>query len=296
MPGKIVYVAPVANTMDFLPYFLPYWYEIADRLILTEGVIRFCHDKGDEAGLSTDGTTEFIWNFPDPKNKIIYIPVGRCDLMCDLRNPYLELTEPGDILLQFDMDEIMSVRDVEASVQFLRSHPDCNVVLCDQLMFWGDFRHHLAGLAPVWRICRREADWRYAQIEYSDGKGLGDDLAGTTIVPGDLLPRPQMLHFGWVRKPRRLFEKVLVTYRFLGELKATSHPHLAAMSEADRKWDILFNHPCFCEQAVPQDWQIVEYAGELPEPVRQHPYYWHPEVLRDDAELRKLEAEIEAWI
>ena len=286
--GKVVYAAPMANTIDFLPYHLPFWYNLVDRIILTEGVIRFCWDMGTEDGLSTDGSTEFIRNFPDPENKITYIPIGRCDLMCDLRNPYLALIEPGDIFLALDLDEIMLPEDVGASVRFLRGHPEYNAVSCEQVMFWGDLCHYITDPSIVERIFRREADWRYDESR----RVIGDGFVGTEMRIGQLPEHPKMLHFGWVRRPRRRFQKAMFTYRWYQGLHSADNAHLVGLTEADLQWEILLNHPAFNPAKTADHWPVAEYPGPWPEPYRNHPFLLHPELLQDEAEIQELEQEL----
>ncbi len=71
----------VFNEADFMEASLKSVYDYADKIVIFEYCLESMHriirpDRVTDRGLSVDGTTEIIRDFPDPDNKIEYCPAG----------------------------------------------------------------------------------------------------------------------------------------------------------------------------------------------------------------------------
>lgn len=293
MKPEIYYAMPITNCVEFVGYNLEYLYPIVDHIILTEGCILPAWDACNEQGLSIDGTTEVVRNFPDPDRKIMYIPVGRCQWMNELRNPYLDLIPPGAIYIDMDADEIICQEDLLSGIQLLLDSPEANMVTFAHYLFWKDFQHYTLGESCMRKIFRRDRAWHFDVLTYEDGtKTIGDDLVGAEWKPIQHNPPRPFLHLGWVRKPKRFFLKTLCSYRWGRDLNCKTHPEWQGMDDDDLRWEIYYNHFAFNPTLLPLDWKIEEFTGELPGPYQTHPYALHPEQIWDPQEL----AEIEEWV
>lgn len=79
--NKLVIYYKVFNESDFMEASLKSVYDYADKIVIFEYCLESMRrviraDRVTDRGLSVDGTTEIIRDFPDPDNKIVYCPAG----------------------------------------------------------------------------------------------------------------------------------------------------------------------------------------------------------------------------
>lgn len=237
----------VINEADFMHQSIASIYRWVDKIIIFES----CYEKMKlvalpsrltKEGLSTDGTTRIIKNFPDPEHKIEYHPVGFVDdSEWDLRTRLVQMVDVGDILWLMDGDEVYSDKLSEAIHEWIKVRGvDC--FWLPGMIFWHDLRHFRDGFG--WdrahqRIYRKLSDSSYydprdllVRCHDEEGQKLGHRCVradgtrhvymkppvGTTIFGKErqcLLGTMDNLwyfHYAYVRSPQRILEKMLMQF------------------------------------------------------------------------------------
>lgn len=110
-PSRIVACLNVWNDVNALRRTMATWIQSVDHIIVVDGAY-----KGTDEGLSTDGTREFLSEFPD----VTLIDAYGLS-QCEKRTRYLRAAQEGDYLFIIDADE--SVTNAPA----LRSLPVCDI-------------------------------------------------------------------------------------------------------------------------------------------------------------------------
>ena len=282
----------VQNEIDYLGYSLETLYDSVDRLVIVENTNDCARQWANEQGLSTDGTTELLGSFPDPDNKIVYLPVGFLPSEGEARQICLDQTEPGSIIVMIDGDEAFYPEELSWVYETFLAHPEVDVITGQHIMFWGDLRHYVYDKNAMRRFLRYGKGLHFAPC--CMGGGIGWTEEPEVYVPDS---PPRMLHFGWVRQPRRMLQKVHFAYNYM----RTNDPspetyHIHGLEEDEIPGEIILNHPCFTRQ-VPPDWEIREFNDPLPEPFRAHPFagMTEEEILDATESAALLEEIADVW-
>lgn len=105
MALDISFVMNVLNGVPFITYQLASIYPYAHQIIITEGAYKMFSHASTPDGHSRDGTLRAIANFPDPEDKIAFIPhEGFWESRLEMCNGFMPAVT-GDILWQIDVDE-----------------------------------------------------------------------------------------------------------------------------------------------------------------------------------------------
>ena len=280
----------VLNEIDYLEASLRTIYSTVDRIIIVENTNKCARAWANSQGLSTDGTTELIRDFPDPQGKIIYVPLGFVEGEWEARQAYLDRIETESILVVLDGDEVFYPGEIERAYEMMYELP-VEILVGRHFMFWGDLRHYVRDETAQRRFLRvtsglqTGASWS-AELNWSQEPQI--------CIPDD---PPRLLHFGYVRQPRRLLQKVHYAYNYIRDLAPGPETyHIHSLEESEIPGEILLNHPCFTRQ-VPTEWEIVEFNEPLPEPFETHPFASLTEAeILDAAVVAQLWEEVEnAW-
>lgn len=259
------------NESDYIGYSIQSLYEVLDRIIVVENANPCAMEFASEEGLSTDGMTELLATMPDPENKIQHIKLGLVPNEGEARQTYLDQIPEYAIVVGTDGDETWMPEDVEEVHHFFRGHSEVEKVNGEQYMLWSDLHHYVVTHTPIDRIFRKLPGLYYPS---------GNTLMGTGLIsprPMTVLPiphPPRMVHFGWVRRPIRLYQKVRYTFQY-NRFFNTPDPdtyRVHYMPGEDIPWEILLNHHCFTRD-VPKDWNIRELPFDLPAPFKTHPFF-----------------------
>jgi len=136
---KICCAIIVLNEIDYIKATLQSMYAVSDLVVVVENANRFSWDRATPAGLSTDGTTQAIENFPDPRNKINHIKLGRVQWENEAREAYLNIIPNDFMVIVCDADESWLAQDIYRARDFLMDNPKYEGVLAEHVMFWGNF-------------------------------------------------------------------------------------------------------------------------------------------------------------
>lgn len=141
---KISVLMMTFQGMEYLPYSLMGIYDFADEIIIVDGIIdRFnLHNQIDYRadGGSTDGTAEFIINFPDSDKKINY-KVGRWKYEKEKRQYMLNLAS-GDWMFVVDIDEVYHHEQLNWIRKYLENNKKIKGVWAQHFRFCLDFKHY----------------------------------------------------------------------------------------------------------------------------------------------------------
>lgn len=237
----------VINEADFLHESIASIYNYVDKIIIFES----CYEsmkrivvpsRLTSKGLSTDGTTGIIKNFPDPEKKIDYHPVGFVpDSEWDLRTRLVEMVDVGDVLWLMDGDEVYSDSLSERLRKMLvTDRIDC--FWLPGMIFWHDLHHFRDGFG--WetshqRIYRKLSDTfhydpRDLMVRCRDPEGqrlghrcvradgtrhvymkppVGTNIFGKerTVYAGTMADL-WYFHYAYVRSKQRTLEKMVMQF------------------------------------------------------------------------------------
>jgi len=144
---RLVPCYKVLNEADYLEPSLRSIYPHAHRIVIVEGCTnhfkRVAPEMVTEDGLSIDGTSEIIKNFPDPEGKIVYIQAGFFgETLNQLGHYWFPYIDDGDIFFHIDGDEVWydwSLRRIKEI--FLYRRPKTTVMTVMAYQFWHDLQH-----------------------------------------------------------------------------------------------------------------------------------------------------------
>ena len=145
---KLIACYKVLNESDYLFNSLMSVYPHVDRIVIVEGCSKFMKEIAPgsitEEGLSTDGTTKIIENFPDPEDKIIHVKKGLVDASVadGLMNEFWNYLDQGDIMWVIDGDEVWygwAVQRIKELLLYRR--PKVQTIGVNSYVFWHDLEH-----------------------------------------------------------------------------------------------------------------------------------------------------------
>jgi len=203
--GMIVFNAQSILPPNMLGACLANVYDVAHEILISEGAVRpYGGNNGDATwasrdGSSTDGTLEFIRNFPDPEKKIkIFTKEGYWDGKLEMCNAYASAAT-GDYVWQLDSDEFYKKRDMKRIINYLNNNQDIESVHFYANHFWGGWDYccdensgrNWANQIPWMRIFKNEkgSSWKsHAPPIYQNSSG--------TVMGSKILDRDTTLGFG----------------------------------------------------------------------------------------------------
>lgn len=231
----------VLNEADFLKESLESIYDYADKIVILEYCLESMKriirpDRVTEHGLSVDGTTEIIKEFPDPKKKIEYRPVGF--IHGDESIPYqmiVDLSEVGDYIWVLDGDIVYPPQLCRKIRKWVDSG-EYDVIWVPERVFFHDLYHEQVNFfTDHQRVFRKpsrmsfyfpgcfEVHW----IEPEDGvfhkalrfygrDSIGSFQGGKRIEYPSKICHPEedgfAYHYALVRDNQRMLEKLLWQY------------------------------------------------------------------------------------
>jgi len=241
--GELVVYYKVLNEADFLHESLASVYDVADRIVILEycldsmkKIIR--PDRVTKGGLSTDGTTQIIREFPDPDNKIDYRAVGF--IPGDESIPYqmiVDLAEVGEYIWVLDGDIVYTKALANKIKKWVKSG-EFDVIWIPERVFFHDFYHEQHNFfSHHQRIFKKphvsafyfprcfEVHWLEDQPGFSD-KALRFYGRDTVVTfPGIDKEYPSLVchpekdgfayHYALVRDNQRMLEKLLWQYEMI---------------------------------------------------------------------------------
>src|SRR3990167_6784110 len=92
----------VLNEAEYVEAALASVYPVCQRIIVAEGAQQWAWSDATKEGLSTDGTTELVRNFPDPGGKLLYLPLGRRQYLTEIREVLLQQVPDTGLVLVVD--------------------------------------------------------------------------------------------------------------------------------------------------------------------------------------------------
>lgn len=210
--SPIVACYKVLNEIDWLEYSLKSIYSYVDKIVIIEGCDSFMAQRANvtKEGLSSDGTTELITNFPDPDHKIKHVKLGFVDGDESLLwNAYVNELEIGDWCWTIDGDEIYPEESARQMVNLMRSGR-YNTIQVHLHNLWHDFDHRIVG--GGWCTIHERA-FKYSEpgmhyIVLSDillpnGVPLSRDNVHKTYENSSLF----LVHLSYVRDEDKMLEK-----------------------------------------------------------------------------------------
>jgi glycosyltransferase involved in cell wall biosynthesis len=221
--GMIVFNAQSTLPTNMLSACLSNIYDIAHEILISEGAVRpHGGNNGDATwatsdGRSTDGTLEFLRNFPDPDNKIkIFTKEGFWNGKLEMCNAYAK-DATGDYVWQIDSDEFYKKSDMRKVIDCLEENRHIDAVHFYANHFWGDWEHccdethgmSWANQIPWMRIFKNSpgSSWKsHAPPIYQDKHGV---LMNRVVWDRDntLKLGIKLYHYGYVVKSQTDFKE-----------------------------------------------------------------------------------------
>ena len=286
-PPKVSICIIALNESEYLTYSLKqiYDWDCCHEIIIIEGSVEhYPKNHLSKDGLSGDGTSELIKNFPDPQNKIKYRS-GVFKDKIDQRNEYMKLIS-GTHFLVLDADEFYSEASLELLKQDMMNNPDVELFTFDfsqtssrtYFHLWYNFKQHVVGGywdIPHNRIYKRSPELRYTGADHNHpSKPSGKKL--TTKDVKSIPTRAMCVHTGFVKKIENQKDKNDF-YVGRGEGRE-SDPALRQRRQmyidcrrAYETWD--------GKVSLPHGAYLIPYSDPLPEVLLDHPYMIDPNYL-----------------
>jgi hypothetical protein len=191
------------NELPFLKQKLPFLYKNFDQIIFFD-----LNTFTDPYKFSTDGSHEYIKNYPDPENKITLIedlfrlrkaqPLGSSNLikrkMFSLGS---EFVKPDmDTFWCTDMDELFSDELIKELEDVINNHPDGEAFDVDHLLFWKDLDIMLCE-----SLEKPEVPFFTRIARHKEGNKYGHCSLGTQYSNHQKLSN-RIYHFAYVGEPR----------------------------------------------------------------------------------------------
>jgi len=212
---KHCHIMYVANEILFLKQKIPFLYENFDQLVFYDLNI-YAPYAGEAICFSTDGSHEYIKDFPDPENKITLIErknlsgvptnvgVGTDDKrrMSIVGSTYVR--KDIDIVWETDADEFFPKGAIAEAEKIFAENPTAMSIYLDWFTFVRDYG--FVAYPPLFK--NKYWDWRYM-------KRIARHKPGNIYAHGDLVPgnalslkmeRFKLFHFTAPTKERVLFK------------------------------------------------------------------------------------------
>jgi len=214
------------NELPFLKQKLPFLYEYFDQIIFYD-----LNVACDKPHFSTDGSHEYILDYPDPQNKITI--VEETDLsqvtkyyggsgiakrkMFTLASQYVR--DDIDIFWCSDMDEFFCHPLIEEAELTLYRYPEVNSVSLDHYYFWKDFDLILCDPTfDTWPGCPPRI------ARHKQGNMYGHCSLHEQYPKTKILDDHKLYHFAWLGEERCMYK---FDY-WKRDALTTGAPHLAA--------------------------------------------------------------------
>lgn len=258
MSQRLTIAMIVLNEVEFIEYNLRQHYAVADEILILEGADRrYPNHLVTKDGMSKDGTTEMIENFPDPDNKIQYFQMG-WTTKNDMAKLYIQYVRDG-WLLRIDGDEFYSRQSLKnIKTHMKKTKHDCLIYPAFHL--WKGCTHHMTGgfySVPHMKLMRITPgcnfDLDHVRLCYRNGKQY---LAGHTTA-SLWTPDIEMIHLGFARKNEERVATNLQYYKNVGETQ--TRPEYIRARSMWHKGD-----------KIDQRYVLKEFKGELPEILREN--------------------------
>lgn len=232
------------NEEDYLWYVLKSMYDAVDAIVIVEGCIEeYGKTEGyySEYGLSTDRSSMEIERFiaqDDPLKKVRYLRYGFAKNYAELANHAVRLfSQETTHFLNVDADECYKASDILRVRQMFADIPELCGVAVDRIHFYLDFwtrrvSTKMDQLEPTGGTMFRRfypgeyyPDKSAEHNPYFEGEPLtdrwmpwvGDGDAPNRVEGYDgITLRKRVIpqyHYGWVRRRKKMTERVLQTYR-----------------------------------------------------------------------------------
>ena len=204
----------VLNEATYISFVLQQFYAHVDSLIVIEGADSYMARSTGRVtgtGLSTDGTTEIIQSFPDPRGIIEYVPMGFYQEEDEGIQRMMKGLKAGDVLWTASGDEFFFDADIMRVRDFFMNDNVCLTMTFSFLTYWHDFYHLLRGggwdnrLARVFRLVEDDMQIisKGATLQDKCGITYNDDYYAGTRYDSDI----QDHHFSYVRTAEKIMEK-----------------------------------------------------------------------------------------
>lgn len=276
------------NEAEYIQYTLQqiYDWDCCHEIIIIEGSVDLYPKTNlSKDGLSGDGTTELIKNFPDPENKIRYVS-GVFKDKVEQRNEYAKRVT-GTHVLVLDADEFYSQTSLEKLKQDVLNNPNAELFMFDfsqdlakrtYYHLWYNFQQHVVGGywdIPHNRIYKWTEGTRYIGNDHNHPtKPDGTKLIKEEVVA--IKTSAECIHTGFVKLVKNQKDKNDF-YVNRGEGK-----------EKDRRLRDLRQMYVNCRRAyenwtpktiLPHKARVLAFSGVLPESLLDHPYMQEPKYI-----------------
>jgi len=266
---KIAACYIVFNEAEFISESLASIYPWVHKIIIVEGCTEYTKQFARPDGSSSDGTVEKIKNFNDPQKKIVLIQ-GKWKDKTQMRNEYCKHLKGFDYALVVDGDEVWSYREMAKVEELMFKEPHVRAFSFGMYEFWKDFTRVNKG---VWE----QFLGRRTLIKLDKGLKYKDHLTPVTedgqVIPATLHPEIHFHHYNYCQSDEKIKQKFEYYLK-----KGTPGFKLNGnwYEEVWKAWDkdrvkvesTTGNHPF-------GGGYTVEYLGDHPEAVRNHPKYQH---------------------
>jgi len=287
----------VFNEADFLWESLKSIYEFADKIVVFEYCLESMRriilpDRVTEHGLSVDGTTEIIQDFPDPDKKIVYYPAGF--IYGGESIPYqmiVDTAEVGEYIWVLDGD-IVYPKNLCKKIRHWVDSDNFDAIWIPERVFYHDLYHEKTLWLKFHQRIFKKPHWRCfyfpACYEFhwlvNDGhtdkalRWISRDEDFEPGVPGNIWDGKQYInrrvdpekdgfsyHYCLVRDTQRILEKMLWQYEMI-----------------DRRWKTESEQKCCVNYRDPLEFKLKTHSYFLAhEPQDRAPWTkGHPRVMK----------------
>ena len=266
-PVKIVQCIQALNEQEFIGLTLRSIYDEVDKILCIEGAVKNQPNSTPD-GHSTDNTVEIIQDFKknhDPQRKLLFLQIKRhFESLEELKQTFLDLSYPGEIILINDVDECYQPEDIRRIRRFFDLQPHATELIPTFIHFYGDF-WHIAVPGSEWSCSHQRVVKLSQGVKYLSHPVLTDISNRCTYFSPEyqhrrFVPNPPVYiwHYGYARQnmDQRMQNKKLYYEQELAK-------HDGADKKFDKKMLAWFN------KSEP----VLEYDGPHPEIMKQHPLY-----------------------
>lgn len=267
---SIAFGTILLNEQKFIAKSLFHHYDFFDKWVLVEGTcLGYPTRKVTDLGFSKDLTSKMIKVFPDPKNKIMYIPYGWTvqegeDAKSELRNRYLRYIDE-DYLVVIDADEFYLKNDlVEAFSKF----GDKNIygITLPQVHFWKSTKQYITGEyydISHTRLYKNIVGMKYIHnhnFPEINGKYIHElghyKYKRTQIKKGEgyIFEEPKCFHMGFAKD--------------YDDMKDKSDYYVNRGEDETRKTTTASRAAWFTDE-LPDKCRVKQWSGELPEVLKE---------------------------
>ena len=274
---EIVACWKVINEVQWLKCSMDSVYDFADRLVIVEGCDKFMRQAIGERvtpeGLSIDGTTQVVENYPDRDKKITHLKVGFVEGdESDLWNAYLGECSVGDWCWSIDGDEVYPRVQAQKMVDLMK----CGQYLTIRINLhnlWHEFDQRIVG--GGWntvheraaKVVEEEMFYQVlSDLKCKDGK----DVSRKGRVYND--KNLYLVHFSYVREKQKMLEKMVWQLKMYQHWDtAPKWAHHRTMYKGDAAKYLQRNHVWFTdyfEEGI--ELEAYELTGDVREILREN--------------------------